>query len=270
VVERHPIIAPNGTASAAGPVASTYAGFDSGMRVEEAPPPEPEYMTHAELFPADSTLARCMMSVAMARSDMALAVESARRSVRDGSPAFIYFHRLAIGHLYEALYALSRYTETHEDVQRFLKRLPESVRNELDQARLRVDQIGDALDHSRQHTFHYPHPPTKGGRGGESDDLLRRYLEGVAEGPVTLNEVDPTIRLEFGQMASFAISSGKYSADARVLHGQLEAGALGAGSYIRFADGALRTYLDLMARGKLYKTERVNRAETPRRERHEP
>lgn len=169
-------------------------------------------MTHADLFPADSALARCMMSAAMARSDMALAVESARRSVRDGSPAFIYFHRPAIGHLCEALYALSRYTKTHEDVRRFLKRLPKSVRNEPAQARLRVDQISDAVDHSRQHTFHYPHPPTKGGRGGESDDLLRRYLEGVAEGPVTLNNVDPTIRLEFGQMASFAISSGKYSA----------------------------------------------------------
>jgi hypothetical protein len=235
-----------------GGVASSYGQLGWNVKVTQAPNPlmtgTMQLKSHGELFPADDPLALFMMSVSMAGSDLALAVKAAHEHTQANSPSFIYFHRVAIGHWYEAMDALEHFCEAYpEQVGKFLKsRLPADARAELKTARRSRQTIIEAAEHSRQHTFHYPHPKGKGSEG-----LLRRYLEAIAATPVELNHLDPVVRLSYAQMASFAMSFGRHSVDVEKLNEQMEVGIIGAGAYIRFGYGALNCYLRLKSDGKL-------------------
>jgi hypothetical protein len=239
-----------------GPIASSHSILTGVTMVRlDAPPTvdavadEPE--THAELFPFTSPVARCVMSVSMARSDIALAIEGARDPRNQQSPAFVYHHRVAIGHLHEALYALNRYCDEHDEVRQFLARLPEATRRELKSARSQAQTISAEIDHSRQYTFHYPHPRTKAGTGGDSNKLLGLYLMNLRDAPVEINDAEPQVRLSYALQASFALAFGRYNADPAVLTEQLEAGAKAAACFVRFADGAVERYFLLRRQGKI-------------------
>jgi len=233
-------------------VASSYGQLGWDVKVTQAPNPlmtgTVQLKTHGELFPSDDPLARFMMSVSMAASDLALATKAAHEHTQANSPSFIYFHRVSIGHWYEAMDALDQFCEAYPDeVGKFLKsRLPAEARAELKTARRSRQTVSGEAEHSRQHTFHYPHPKGKG-----SEALLRRYLKAISATPVELNHLDPVVRLSYAQMASFAMSFGRHSADMDKLNEQMEVATIGAGAYIRFSYAALNCYLRLKSDGKL-------------------
>jgi hypothetical protein len=118
--------------------ASNAADLARGVRWVNLPeaatssPGPPKRPPHSEVFPADEPLARFMVAMAMARSDIALAMEGLVTNINREAPTFLYYHRLLVSHLFEAIAALDAYRKTYPEVKRFLKnRLDPEARAQL-------------------------------------------------------------------------------------------------------------------------------------------
>jgi hypothetical protein len=245
-------------ASSVGPVGSAVA--DLGPRVvmatinalppDEAPtvPPKPD--AHADVFPHDSPVARCMVSVSMARMDIGVASWHAGQTVKNEDADFLYFTRLTIAHLHEALWALGQYENEFKEVRHFKTRLPQEARDALKEARRCGKKVAGAIYHGRQYTFHYPYPGSRGKYN--SDELLRGYLREAGHIAVDWGIPGlPMASVSFAQMAGHMLAFGGHSTDAKELSEQTATALRGAVSFIDFADAALDTYTRLRREGKL-------------------
>jgi hypothetical protein len=85
----------------------------------------------------------------------------------------------------EASDALQRWRNECEQVRDFLKRLPPDGQNALRAVAGTLNRVGpDAVDHARNHTFHYPAPSTQ----YDSDGELLRALTALGDVPVEIGD----------------------------------------------------------------------------------
>jgi hypothetical protein len=206
--------------------------------------------THAEVFPADEPLARFIVAMAMARSDIALAMEGLVANISRETPTFIYYHRLLVSHLFEAIAALDAYRKTYPEVKNFLKnRLDAEAREQLATAQAWRRRFNVGLKHVRSHSFHYPQPSPKYDPDG--DALLGRHLERVASQPVDLDTDDNVGSFVFALWAMAGISLRRDTLSSDAFEAELSASHEGAAAFRKFVERAFVAYLRLKNDSKL-------------------
>jgi hypothetical protein len=107
-----------------------------------------------------------------------------------------------------------------------------------------LNKVGKAaVDHARNHTFHYPTPSAR----YESDAELIRVLKAVADQPVELGQLEgkPRVRFVFADRIALMVAMGKHSTEDRDAYRaevmDLEAGAA---AFVNFVGVALQKHLD--------------------------
>ena len=75
------------------------------------------------VFPDDSVEVRFLVSMSMAKNDIERALHDVIRAGKNDDPDFSYRVRLVIGHLVEAVDALNRYSQSHEEVRKLIARV---------------------------------------------------------------------------------------------------------------------------------------------------
>ena len=239
-------------AAGASNAADLVRGVEWVNPLEAAPSPSgpPKRPTHAEVFPADEPLARFVVAMAMARSDIALAMEGLVANINRESPTFLYFHRLLVSHLFEAIAALDAYRKTHPEVKGFLtNRLDLEARAHLATAQAWRRRFNVGLKHVRSHSFHYPHPSPSYDPDG--DALLRRHLERIASQPLELDVDDNVGAFVFALWATAGIALRRDTLGQEAFEAELDASHEGAAAFRKFVDRAFVAYLRLKNDSKL-------------------
>ena len=77
-----------------------------------------------DVFPPDDPVARFVVSMAMASNDIERAPRDVLRAGEKDDPDFTYRIRLSVGHLVEALDALSSYSQEFGDIRSLMNRIP--------------------------------------------------------------------------------------------------------------------------------------------------
>jgi hypothetical protein len=118
--------------------------------------------TIGEVFPHDDPVACFVVAMSMAAHDIETAILHAAEANDADNPSFGYYVRLATGHTFDALDALSIWSQQLREVRDFLERLPQTGKERLRRARRAMQQIGGKnLEKARNRTFHYPCPHPK-------------------------------------------------------------------------------------------------------------
>ena len=200
-----------------------------------------------EIFPADRNLARFVMAMSIARNDVEHALNEAESAAEEDRPEFAYLVRITTGHLFEGIEALQRWSNDPE-VADFLRGLPEDglmARKQVNRAR---DQIGrEALEHLRNHTFHYPYP----GSAGKIDSatLLGGVMLSLAEKPVNITVLKGPprrFRLQFADEVANTLAHLKHKplADDDALREQLGQTRVTAKAFAFLIDSAFVSYCE--------------------------
>jgi len=112
-----------------------------------------------DVFPPDDPIARFVVSMAMASNDIERALRDVQRAGENDDPDFTYRIRLSVGHLVEALDALSSYSQEFGDIRSLINRIPPAGQKHLSEARGTIQRAGSrVLKNVRDNTFHYPSP----------------------------------------------------------------------------------------------------------------
>lgn len=197
-----------------------------------------------DAFPADKPLSRFLVSMAMARNDIEHAMWKAAEANEANRPEFDYWVRLATGHFLEAADALQQWRNCSTEVRDFLRTLPPKGQEPLRQVGGTLNKVGKAaVDHARNHTFHYPTPSER----YESDAELIRVLNAVAEEPVELGQVEgkPRVRFVFADRIALMVAMGKHSIeDPEAYRAQVVDLEAGAAAFVNFVGLALAKHLD--------------------------
>ena len=197
-----------------------------------------------DTFPADEPLSRFLVSMAMARNDIEHAMWKAAKANKDGRPEFDYWVRVVMGHFLEAADALEQWRNRSPEVRDFLKRLSPDGRAALKEVAKTLSRVGkNAVEHARNHTFHYPDPSC----AYESDAELVRVLNGMADEPLTFGTVTghpERVRYVFADQAALMIAMGKHSTeDLSAYRAQVRDLQAGAAQFVNFALVAIAKHL---------------------------
>jgi hypothetical protein len=198
-----------------------------------------------EVFPADKPLSRFLVSMAMARNDIEHAMWKAAEANEAERPEFDYWVRLVMGHFLEAADALEHWRRCSTEVREFLKALRPEGQDALKKVGGTLQKVGKkAIDHARNHTFHYPTPSEK----YESDAELIRVLGALAEEPIELAEIEGRpgrVRYVFADKAALMVAMGKHSTEDREAYRaqviDLQAGAI---AFVNVVGVALEKAMD--------------------------
>jgi hypothetical protein len=193
---------------------------------------------------ADKPLSRFLVSMAMARNDIEHAMWKAAEANEADRPEFDYWVRLVMGHFLEATVALQEWRHCSTEVREFLKGMPAEGQQPLKQVGGTLNKVGKAaVDHARNHTFHYPTPSGR----YESDAELTRVLESVADEPVVLGQVEgkPRVRFVFADRIALMVAMGKHrTEDHQAYREQVFDLEAGAAAFVNFVGVALQKHLD--------------------------
>jgi hypothetical protein len=197
-----------------------------------------------DAFPADKSLSRFMVSMAMARNDIEHAMLKAAEANEAGRPEFAYWVRLVMGHFLEAADALQQWRNCSTEVRDFLKTLPPEGQTALKEIGKTLTKVGkNAVSHARNHTFHYPIPSAK----YESDAELIRVLDAMGDEPVLLGEIEgrpQRVRYVFADQVALMVAMGKHSTEDReAYHEQVSDLEAGAAQFVNFALVAIEKHL---------------------------
>jgi hypothetical protein len=198
-----------------------------------------------EVFPADKSVSRFLLSMAMARNDIEHAMWKAADANEAGRPEFDYWVRLVMGHFVEAAQALQLWRSRSKDVREFLNRLPATGKTALREVAGTLQKVGTkAVDHARNHTFHYPSP----GGQYDSEAEVTRVLGALAEDPIELAEVEGRpgrARYVFADKAAIMIAMGKHSTEDRdAYRAQVMTLEEGAAAFVNFVGVAFEKAMD--------------------------
>lgn len=199
----------------------------------------------SEAFPADKPLSRFLMSMAMARNDIEHAMWKAAEANDQDRPEFDYWVRLVMGHFLEATDALEEWRRCSTEVREFLKTLRPEGKAALKQVAGTLQKVGKkAVDHARNHTFHYATPSER----YESDAELIRVLTALANEPVELAEVEgrpERVRYVFADKVALMVAMGKHSTqDQEAYRAQVLDLETGAAAFVNFVGVAMESALD--------------------------
>ena len=198
-----------------------------------------------DVFDPDRIDARFVVAMAMARSDIEVALRDGIAAAQEDRPDFTYRVRLATSHLVEALDSLNAYSQ-EDDIKRLIARVPTSAQKQLTKARSVLQRVGPkVLDQVRNSTFHSPSPKTS--YTPSSDEQLRNVLVGMRARPCEMHldhrSEQPVITLAFAGDIALALALAKHSADEEVGRQQFEMTSEGAVAFKHWADALLATYL---------------------------
>jgi hypothetical protein len=193
----------------------------------------------AEVFPHDDPVARFVVAMSMARNDVRHALTQAGRANEEGDPEFTYWVRIATGHYFEAAYALDHWRQLPE-VRSLIDQLPQDGRDALRQATSAIQKIGnDALEYSRNRTFHYPYPTSR----YPSDQEFTDTLQALGKEEATLvveSDRYGWFRLQFADRVAEGLAVRKY--DPAKIREQFTLARDGAVGFVNFATRAWETY----------------------------
>jgi hypothetical protein len=198
-----------------------------------------------DAFPADMPLSRFLVSMAIARNDIEHAMWKAAEANEAGRPEFDYWVRLVMGHFLEATHALEHWRSCSTEVREFLKALPPDGETALKQVGGTLQKVGKkAIDHARNHTFHYPTPSERYG----SDAELTRVLTALADDPVELTEVEgrpERVRYVFADKVALMVAMGKHTTeDPEAYRAEVADLQAGAAAFVNFVGVALERVWD--------------------------
>jgi len=198
-----------------------------------------------EVFPADRPVSRFLLSIAMARNDIEHAMWKAGEANEAGRPEFDYWVRLVMGHFVEAADALQQWRSRCPEVNKFIDGLPSNGKAELKRVAGTLQKVGPkAVNHARNHTFHYPAPSDQ----YDSDAEVVRVLSASAEEPIELAEVEGRpgrVRYVFADKLALMIAMGKHSTEDREAHWtQVTTLQAGAAAFVNFVGVAIEKALD--------------------------
>lgn len=205
---------------------------------------EPELMR--DRFPADQPLSRFLMSMAWASNDVGYAIRRAAAANEAGDdPLLGYWVRHVMGHFFEAAYALSQWRNCSSEVRGFLQKLPPDAQENLKVVARTVNSVGPAaVEHARNHTFHYPEPSPR----YESDAELIRVLEAQADEPISFGRFDdppPGVRYAFADNVALMVAMGKHDSDSEEYKRQVVELEEGAAALVNFVSAAIRRHLEI-------------------------
>lgn len=145
--------------------------------------------------------------MSMARNDIRHAMELAVEANKNDAPEFTYFVRLSMAHWIEGHEALDRWCSVPE-VAAFMKQLSPPGLDQLRIMRSMRQRVGhDAIEHSRNRTFHYPAPSSR----YAIDDELRAVLKAMEEEEANVVITGRGyVRLEFADRVALALAFGKH------------------------------------------------------------
>lgn len=192
----------------------------------------------AEAFPGDRIEARFVVAMSMARNDIGRAIHDGH-GAEDDPPELSYRVRVLIGHLVEALASLAGYAETYPEVRTLCNRVPPDQRKHLSTARGTPQRVGpNALDHVRNHTFHYPSPRES------SDDAIRDVLDGMSDRRALIDTDHDSrrITLVFASDTALALALGKHAQDDDTMREQFHATRDGAVAFVQWVDALVLAY----------------------------
>lgn len=198
------------------------------------------------IFPPNDPVARFVLAMGMAQNDIRFAALDAVAKNEEGHPRTRYMSRIAIAHTYEAVYALRRWRSEYPEVRKFLDRLPKGAKDDLKAASSVVEGIGgEALEHSRNRTFHYPYPDQK--RNPDSDEELVEILERMSDEPAEFTitrspERHQEYELKFADDVALMATFNRH--DPAMLKDQYIAAKAAGGAFSGFVDDVLNLYME--------------------------
>jgi hypothetical protein len=201
--------------------------------------------TIAEVFDPEDIAARFTVAMGMAKNDIERALRDVADAGQKDRPDFSYRVRLVVGHLVEALDSLNAYTQASEDVRRLTKRVPTEGQKMLSKARGTAQAVGsDALDHTRNHTFHYPSPKTN--YSPTSDEHLRDTLAAMGDRRADIHVDYDTkhVTFTFSDEVALALSMGKHAPEPEEVRKQFERTRDGALAFVAWAERLLIAFFD--------------------------
>jgi hypothetical protein len=198
-----------------------------------------------DVFPPDDPMARFVVSMAMASNDIERALRDVQRAGENDDPDFTYRIRLSVGHLVEALDALSSYSQEFGEIRRLINRIPPAGQKHLSEARGTVQRAGSrVLKNVRDNTFHYPSPERR--YSPTSDAQLRDAILAMADrgAELLLDEQTGAITYTFADDIALAMTVGKNATTSEDVVRQAEIARDGALSFVLWARALVATYRD--------------------------
>jgi hypothetical protein len=198
-------------------------------------------------FPADQPLSRFLVSMAAAANDIGYAMrQAAAANGADDEALLMHWVRHVMGHFFEAAHALAQWRNCSSEVRAFLKAMPADGQAELKTVAATLTSVGaKAIEHARNHTFHYPDPSPR----YESDAELIRALGALGDEPVILRTFDdpppPGVRYDFADKVALMVAMGKHDDDRDEVARQIVELEEGAAAFVNFARFAIAKHLDL-------------------------
>jgi hypothetical protein len=184
--------------------------------------------------------------MSMARNDIERALRDVAAAAENDSPDFSYRLRLTVGHLVEALDALSAYREVHEEVRALISRMPNSAKKHLKVASGSLQKAGpNVLKNARDHTFHYPSP--KAGYTPSSDEQLGEAIAALSGRGVEMNLVvdKQAITFTFADDIALAMALGKHADSEADVVRAAESARDGALNFVLWVAALVATYRDV-------------------------
>ncbi len=163
-----------------------------------------------DVFPPDDPVARFVVSIAMASNDIERALRDVLRAGENDDPDFTHRIRLSVGHLVEALDALSSYSQEFGDIRGLMNRIPPAGQKNLSGARGTIQRAGSrVLKNVRDNTLHYPSAERR--YSPTSDVQLRDAILAMADRGAELLLDEPTgaITYTFADDIALAMTIGR-------------------------------------------------------------
>ena len=160
-------------------------------------------------------------------------------------PDFTYRIHLSVGHLVEALDALSSYNQEFSDIRSLINRVPPTGQKHLSQARGTIQRAGSrVLKNVRDNTFHYPSPEQR--YAPTSDAQLRDAIRAMADRGAELLLGEPTgaITYTFADDIALAMTIGKNATTSEDIVRQAEIARDGALNFVLWVLALVATYRD--------------------------
>jgi hypothetical protein len=196
-----------------------------------------------DAFDPDDPVARCLLSMAMARNDIEFCLRDIHRATKGDDPDFAYRIRLLTAHFVEAALALRQYRQHKPELAKFLGGLDDDAKADLKAVTRTAQLVGPAaLDQIRTSTFHYPHPDPN--YQPDSDERLAEVVRELKDEPahVYVNFETRLVHMSFADRVALALALGGHSTERAKLEQQLRLVRDGAFAFRRFVERVLLTF----------------------------
>ena len=183
--------------------------------------------------------------MSMARNDIERALRDVAASAENDSPDFSYRLRLTVGHLVEALDALSAYREVYEEVRALISRMPNSAKKHL---KVASGSLHKAVERPQERPGpHVPLSVPEGWLYTSFDDQLGEAIAALSGRGVEMNLVvdKQAITFTFADDIALAMALGKHADSEADVVRAAESARDGALNFVLWVAALVATYRDV-------------------------